>query len=251
MNQLKVIVPSFNCPEYLIKNLASIESQTRQPDAVCVVDDASTLPRQREIILDYCERNGWLHRFHDQNYGALYSLVHGIRDFQCGDDDIIVIVDGDDWLAHDQVLAKIDEVYQANDIYLTWGQCEKYPEGQVPIKYASNIPERVIQEKLFREIPFVFRQLRTFKYLLWRHIKDQDLRDEDGEYFRILSDKATLFPMLEMAGKKIKYMKETLYIYNLENPLNDYAIRAKEEWNRVDGLLKNKPRYETLDCCRS
>jgi glycosyltransferase involved in cell wall biosynthesis len=250
MNKIKVIVPSFNCPEYLRKNLASIESQSRAPDAVCVIDDGSTLPLQREIILDFCQRNKWIYRFHGQNYGALYSLVHGIEDFKCSDDDIIVIVDGDDWLAHQEVLAKVDSVYTANDLYLTWGQCEKYPPGIAPMKYASNVPDRVIENKLFREIPFVFRQPRTFKYILWRNIKDEDLRDENGEYFRIFSDKATLFPMLEMAGKKIKYIKDSLYIYNLENPLNDFSTHTEQEWNRVDNLIKNKPRYETLECCK-
>lgn len=117
------------------------------------------------------------------------------------------------------------------------------------MKYAQPVPDMVIDQKLYRDIPFVFWHLGTFKYILWRNIKDEDLRDENGEYFKLLKDKATLFPMLEMAGHKIKFIPETLYIYNLDNPLNDFRTTTSEEWERVNQYLKRKPRYQTLNFC--
>lgn len=246
MHKFKVIVPSFNCIEYLPKCLTSIEEQSFSPDAVCVIDDASTLPQQRELILDFCKRNKWHYRFHEHNYGAIYGLVHGIKDLNCNDDDILVIVDGDDWLAHSDVLSFLNRVYTENDLYLTWGQCEKYPFERNSIKCASNIPKRVIEKKLFREIRFVFSHLHSFKYYLWRNIRDEDLRDTNHEYFRFLYDLAVYYPMLEMAGKKIKFIKETLYIYNSANPLNDAKITPKEEWDACNQYLRSKPRYPTL-----
>jgi hypothetical protein len=104
----------------------------------------------------------------------------------------------------------------------------------------------VIEQKLYRDIPFVFWHPATFKYLLWKRIDDKDLRDVNGDYFRVLKDKATLFPMLEMSGKKKLFIDETLYIYNLSNPLNDYATN-REEIERVDLLLKSRPRYSVID----
>jgi glycosyltransferase involved in cell wall biosynthesis len=250
MNKFKVIVPSFNCIEYLPRCLASIEGQSYTPDAVCIIDDASTLPQQREIILDFCTRNKWHYRFHERNHGTVYGLVQGIKEFNCEDDDIIVAIDGDDWLAHSEVFSYLNQVYSSNDIYLTWGQCEKYPVEKNPMRCANNIPERVIDRKLFREIRFVFSHLHTFKYLLWKNIKDEDLRDQNGVYFRILSDLAMYYPMLEMAGRKIKFIKETLYIYNAENPLNDAKITPKEEWDALNQFIRSKPPYQTLDRCK-
>lgn len=242
----KIIVPSFNSIDYLPKTLHSIEMQTFSDYEVCVIDDASTLKKQREIIKEYCEKNHWKSIFHDKNYGALYGIVNAIRNFACKDDDIIVIVDGDDWLAHDRVLEVLHREYTQNDIYLTWGQCQIYPGGPTPMKYAQPIPDMVIQQKLYRDIPLTFWHLRTFKYYLFRHIKDEDLRDSNGEYLRLMYDKAILFPMLEMAGSKIKFINEVLYIYNIGNPLNDYANTTREEHTRVDELIRKKPRYETL-----
>jgi len=247
MKRFKVIVPSFNSLDFIEKTLKSIESQTFKDFDVCVIDDCSTIIGQREIIRTYCERNHWKSIFHDKNYGALYGLVGGIKALQCEDDDVVIVIDGDDWLAHEHAFEKLHQVYSENDIYLTWGQCEVFPAGKTPMRYAQPIPDMIIDQKLFRDIPFVFWHPGTFKYRLWRSIKDADLRDTDGEYFRIMKDKATLFPMLEMAGKKIKFIGETLYIYNISNPLNDYATTPIEEIDRVDDMLKASPRYPTLN----
>lgn len=247
MKRFKVVVPSFNSVEFIGKTLRSIEMQSDKTYDVCVVDDASTVKAQREMILDFCTRNGWKHLFNEKNHGALYGLVHAIPLLECVDDDVIVVIDGDDWLAHKDVFKKLREIYDEEGVYLTWGQCELFPAGPSPIKYAQPIPEMVIRQKLYRDIPFVFWHIGTFKYFLWKHIEDQDLRDSAGEYFMLMKDKATLYPMLEMAGEKIRFIDETLYIYNVANPLNDYANTLPEEHKRVDTLIRGRKRYPTLE----
>lgn len=246
MQRFKVVVPSFNSIDYIRKTLQSIEMQSDCGYDVCVIDDGSTMKEQREIITEFCQRNQWKFLFNEKNRGALYSLVHAIQLLECQDDDVIVVIDGDDWLAHADVFKRLRQIYTDHDLYLTWGQCEIYPGGKTPMNYAQPIPEMVIQQKLYRDIPFVFWHIGTFKYFLWRHIDDQDLRDVDGEYLMLMKDKATLYPMLEMAGEKIRFVNETLYIYNLENPLNDYVNTRPEEHVRVDALIRAKKRYSRL-----
>lgn len=246
MQQFKIIIPSFNCVDYIGKCLSSVERQTCKDFQVCVIDDASTIKGQREIIADFCQRNNWKMQFHDKNYGALYGLIHALKDFSCQDEDVVVVLDGDDWFAHDNALEKLYREYTENDLYMTWGQCERFPSGNPPMKYAQPIPSMVIEQKLYRDIPFVFWHPCTFKYFLWRHIKDSDLRDVNGEYFRYYKDKATIYPMLEMAGDKIKFISETLVIYNLDNPLNDYRTAPPDEFERVNQLILHKPRYDTI-----
>lgn len=246
MRKFKVVVPSFNSVDYLPKTLRSIEMQTYKNYDVCVIDDGSTLKQQREIITDYCMRNNWKTIFHDKNLGALQGLIEAIDLHQCEDDDVVVVIDGDDWLAHENVFQRLHDIYQNEDIYMTWGQCEIYPPGNTPMRYAQPVPDMVIEQKLYRDIPFVFWHPATFKYFLWRHIDPKDFKDQNGEYFRIMKDKATLFPMLEMCGHKKKYIDETLYIYNLANPLNDYANTDLEEVQRVDKFLQSKYRYPVI-----
>lgn len=246
MKRFKVVVPSFNSVDYIAKTLRSIEMQTDKQFDVCVIDDGSTVEKQREIITDFCTRNGWLSLFNDKNQGAMYGLVHAIPLLACEDDDVIIVIDGDDWLAHENAFKKIRQVYTENDVYLTYGQCEIYPRGTSPIYYAQPVSDMIIEQKLFRKIPYVFWHPATFKYYLWRHIKDADFRDTDGNYLRLLKDKASMYPMLEMAGKKIHFIDEVLYIYNKENPLNDYDNTPQKEFKRVDELVRGRELYATL-----
>jgi glycosyltransferase involved in cell wall biosynthesis len=250
MGRFKIVIPSFNSIDFLPKTLHSVEMQTFKNYDVCIIDDGSTMHEQRDLIQEFCERNHWSAIYHEKNSGALKGLVEAINGFNCQDDDVVVVIDGDDWLAHAGSLERIHRAYAENDIYLTWGQCEIFPSGKTPMKYAQPIPEMIIDQRLYRDIPFVFWHPGTFKYYLWKHIDDKDLRDVNGEYFRIMKDKATLFPMLEMSGKKKMYIDETLYIYNISNPLNDYATTSQDEIKRVDSFLQSKPRYEVLDRCK-
>ena len=201
--RFKIIVPSWNSVAYLPKTLASIESQTYKNYDVCVIDDHSALKEQREMISEFCTRNGWKAILHAENLGPLAGTIEAIKLLACHDEDVILILDGDDWLFDANVLATLDHLYATEDIYLTWGSFETYPRGSRSMNYAAPVDPTVISQKLYRLITDVFGHPRTFKYRLFREIKDEDLRDpHTGEYFRVSGDKALLYPMLEMAGEK-------------------------------------------------
>jgi glycosyltransferase involved in cell wall biosynthesis len=245
--KFKIVVPSFNSVNYLPKTLSSIEQQDNKNYEVCVIDDCSTIAKQREIILDFCQRNGWIFIFRKKNEGALAGIVEAIRGFNCTDDDVIVMIDGDDWLYDSSVLTKLDKIYTEEDVYLTWGQFETYPPKCIHINYALPIPDVVIEQKLYREIVDCFGHLKTYKYRLFREIKDTDLRDpKTGEYFRVSWDKALMYPMLEMASYKVRFVPDILYVYNIVNPLNDFKIYREEQIEATQSIC-NMPRYPTLD----
>ncbi len=246
MKQFKIIVPSFNSVDYISKTLKSIEIQTYKNYQVCVINDGSTLPKQNDIITEFSKRNGWTTISHPINKGALFSIVDGISALNCVDDDVIVLLDGDDWFAHDRVLQNLFEIYSDKEILLTWGKCESYPPNDPPRYYGQSIPDRVITNKLYRNIPFVFWHPRTFKFLLWQKIDQKDFIDTNGEFFKIQWDKAIIFPLLEMAGEKIFFVNEIHTIYNQENPLNDFNNTPHEEHQRVDELIRSKPKYSTF-----
>lgn len=244
--KFKIVVPSFNSVKYLPKTLASIEMQENTNYDVCIIDDCSTIPEQRKIVSQFCERNQWKPIFHEKNEGALAGIVEAIRGFDCQDDDVIVMLDGDDWLYNEQVLTKLDKIYTEEDVYLTWGQFETYPPKCIKMNYALPIPEIVIEQQLYREIVDIFGHLKTYKYRLFREIKDEDLRDPiTHEYFRVSWDKALMYPMLEMAGPKVRFIKDILYVYNIDNPLNDFKVNRSEQVAATD-YIRQKARYPVL-----
>ena len=245
--RFKIIVPSFNSIDYLPKTLASIESQTNQNYDVCVIDDCSSFPEQSEVIKAFCTKNGWLSIFHKKNVGTLASVREGVKKLHCQDEDVIVVVDGDDWLYDEEVLSKLDLIYSSEDVYVTWGQFETYPPNCIQMNYADAVDEEVIEKKLYRQVTDTFFHLRTYKYRLFREIRDEDLRDpKTGEYFRVSGDKALMYPILEMAGKKVRFVEDLLYVYNIDNPLNDFKINRSDQMAATD-YIRKLPIYKTLD----
>lgn len=242
----KVVVPSFNSIPWLEKTLTSIEQQDYPHVEVCVVDDASTLKGQRELIEKFCEKNRWKKVFKPKNKGALDSIVTGIKALQCQDEDVIVIIDGDDWLIDDQVFSRVAKAYEAEPLFLTYGNYVTEPPSFVG--NPEQLPDEVIKNKWYRHIPFVFGPLRTFKYVLWRHLRDEDLRDETGEYFRVAGDLVLMWPLVEMAGSRFKAIQEILYVYNIDTPLNDFKL-APDEVLQVRHLMEQRPVYDTLPEC--
>ncbi|MBS4163931.1 Uncharacterized protein PRO82_001240 [Candidatus Protochlamydia amoebophila] len=244
--QFKIVIPSFNSVNFISNTLGSVEKQLNKNFEVCVIDDASTIQKQKEIISEFCHRNQWKSIFHSKNQGALASIVEAIHHLNPQEDDVIVMLDGDDWLYDENTLNILDKVYSEEDVYLTWGQFQTYPPDCLKMNYALPIPDFVIEQQLYREIVDIFGHLKTYKYRLFREIKDEDLRDpESGEYFRVSWDKALMYPMLEMAAHKVRFIPDKLYVYNIVNPLSDYKINRKEQITATN-FIRNKPHYNPI-----
>ena len=70
--------------------------------------------------------------------GALENTYNAVMALK--DDLIAVIVDGDDSLAHNKVLQRLEEVYSNSNVWVTYGQFVFYPSGNWGTTY--EIPER-------------------------------------------------------------------------------------------------------------
>lgn len=246
MSVLRVIVCAYNCVEFLDRCLKSLSKQTYAAFTVTVVDDASTDFRQRPLIEHYCARHGWQSLFSEEHRGGLYSMIQGIHACCPDDDDVICIVDGDDWLAHERALEVVARLYLEPEVWVSYGSFETFPEGQIDRTLLDQeVPKRVLQEGRQRDYPWVFSHLQTFKYFLWKRVDDRDLRDGDGQYFRVCGDRARFYPVLEMAGIHSRRLSEVVYVYNMANPLNDFRIHAEQQ-RRACAQILAKPRYHPL-----
>jgi hypothetical protein len=90
------LIPHFECEEWLEDALASLTSQTRQVDAIVVIDDASDRPP-----VDIVERHPAVTLLHaDRNVGP-YRLVQQV--IEETDYDAYLFQDADDWSAADRL----------------------------------------------------------------------------------------------------------------------------------------------------
>ena len=157
-----------------------------------------------------------------------------------------MILDGDDWLASANVLEKLNDTYNAEDCWMTFGSYVEYPKN-VRGKFAKKISDDIIDKNLFRESEWMSSHLRTFRHKLWEKIDKQDfVFSQTDKFYKAAWDLAFVFPMLEMAGQKAKYVKDILYIYNRSNPLNEDKINHNVQLTEEQEVRK-KQKYSLLE----
>lgn len=242
-NTFYIIIPSYNCLEFIKKCLFSLQCQEYKHFKVFVIDDASTDSNHTEYCLNKCLEMNWTFIKNNSNHGALRNIVMGINIMKPEDDDIIITLDGDDWL-NNSALQILNLNYQ-DDTELTYGRFLYYNpkdlDSHDSMGFSESVSQEIIKKKSFRDIHWIFSHLRSFKYKLWKNIKDQDLRDTDGIYFNVTWDMAFMYPMLEMANK-IKYINYPMYHYNISHPLNDFKIK-KDKQELYEKKIRSMLRY--------
>ena len=169
-------------------------------------------------------------------------------------EDVHVVVDGDDWLAHDRVLETLDRVYADPDVWITWGSHQYWKDKilhRLGIRKARGnafpYPDVIAENRLYRYHLFFATHLRTYKRFLYDAIRDEDLRDEDGEYYKYAGDVADMIPMLEMAGPRhSRFLEDVLYVYNGANALSDFRVNLDGQM-LLNARIRSKPRYEPME----
>jgi glycosyltransferase involved in cell wall biosynthesis len=244
-----VIIPSYNNEEIYEKNLQSVFEQKYGNYRIIYIDDCSkdkTYERvQKFIRSSQMEDRVTLIR-NEKNLGPLENIYRA--SISCRDEEIIIILDGDDWLAHDRVLEKLNQEYANPNVWLTYGSYLTYPQ-YTKGECSRPIPTHVFKEKALRkyckEKGATISHLRTYYAGLFKKIKLQDLL-ENGNFFGATADGATMIPMIEMARKHYKFIPEVLHIYNRTNPLNEDKVHFEKQ-QKVWHTVLSMPMYPKLD----
>ena len=131
-------------------------------------------------------------------------------------------------------------MYQKQDIWLTYGRFNSLSGDYI------NYGAFVFNTRQYRKFGnWSTSHLKTFKKWLFDRIKDEDLRAEDGEYFRVVGDLALMHPMVEMAGKRhAKCSDKVLYVYNDKHPGGQFP----QVHDRERKVIRSKRSvYELID----
>ena len=93
----------------------------------------------------------------------------------------------------------------------------------------KQLDKSIIDKNLFRDIPFCYSHLRTFKRKLWENIPESLLKDKNNNFYKVAWDVAFMIPMLEMASERVKFIPDILYCYNVINPISDDKINSSNQ----------------------
>lgn len=235
-----VVTTLYNSENYISTCIETIKKQSFSNFRCYITDDLSTdssVDRAKKTINGdnrFVIISNKKKLYQPGNYDNVIRYNSEIQDY-----DIIVEVDGDDWLPDANVFNRIYEVYMDPNVWVANGS----------FKYHHGFPGFSIKQSDFENLRtsrFTASHIRTWRAFLWRKILVEDLKDSDGEYWKISGDLSFMFPMLEMSGEEhYRFMPEVNYVYNESNPLNDHKV----DFNlvlKVANEIRNKEKYQKI-----
>lgn len=234
-----IVISGRNNGAYLEKTLKSAFNQKYDNFRIVYVDDGSddgSYELARDLIFASPRYSIIQTHRNERPLGPLACLAMGAKG--CEDEEIVVVLNGEDWLAHEWVLTRLNEYYADPDLWMTFGESRDYPAYQV----GSAHP--VQEGKPVRAQPFGASPLNTFYAKLFKRIQVSDFLYK-GEYFPAACEMAYMFPMIEMAKGHSQCLQDILYICNREAKGADRELQAFFE--KHIRALKPYPQLASLD----
>ena len=280
-----IITAMYNVEEWIEENIDFLKNQTYPNFQVVLVDDISTDNTVKLVRAAIQGDDRFRLIINQEKKFKTRNVVEAIAAADPDDEDVIVMVDGDDRLANKDVLKTLEAVYREHDCWMTYGSfCNS--QG-VRFDRCGPYKEKFIKNNRYRKTYWLGFHLKTFKYNLWtklnmdifqvsdseirqalvralsrlqfrrwrhwRKIKAEDLHDISGKYIRRVDDKAFSYPMLEMSGEKARFIDEVLYLFRTERtpydgPDQNYGKDKSEKWHTrlVRDILTHKEPYKRL-----
>ena len=208
------VIPCFNAEKNLENIGASLISQTSDEWDAIIIDDMSKDNTFEKAKL-FRKDKFTVVKNTEKKY-ALRNIVETARQFEDLDDIIIAVIDGDDYLCNDNTVdILIDSYRKGNDVVWTG---HRWDINNLNI--SREMPNHVDPYSW----PWSSSHLRTFKSSLLSKIKDNNFKDNTGEWFMRGYDQALMLPLLRVC-KSRKYIDEICYAYNINSvsiPFRDY-----------------------------
>jgi glycosyltransferase involved in cell wall biosynthesis len=233
-----------NAAHSVIRCLESVWSQDYPRDWIrhLFIDDASTddtVPIVRAWLESHPD-NSVEFVENSERVGALANHIHGYSAANPGE--IVLELNGDDWLADGGVLRFLNKVYSDPVVWATYNTFRQ-TDGVVPIALGPS--RRLVESGRIRSAPWCTSHLRSFRSELFHHVEPTAFIDpKTDELWSSTQDQAIFLPIVELAGTHSRHIWRTTYIYNLHD-LNDEVVDPEGQAAAARGI-RNLPPHRPL-----
>jgi len=200
------VIPFFNNEKWINKCLSSVYQQTFTNFRIIFINDNSN-DNSIDQIYEFLQDKSINYKIinNDLNYGPAFSRLQAFNEIK--DHEIVIFLDGDDWLFHEDVLKELNDLYSNNDIEMTVGSYKKYNSK------ISIFTFKVREINLFCPTRY---HLRTGYGHLWNDMILNDIFFQNKP-IRYLSDFNEILYALKKTNK-IYFCKNPLMVYNISGP---------------------------------
>lgn len=225
MKTIKLVIPFYNAEKYLVNCINSVLSQNYNNYHIIVINDCST-DNSSNIMSDFVNSSNKITYIENkERMYPMYNHQNAIFNY-CDKDDIVVHLDGDDYLIDNNVLKFIDHFYETSKCLMMYGQAV-YIDGRIGNARPYNSKQEFEYK---RNLPFYVSHIRTFMAKGFYEIKNQDpellsFKDKNKQWYKMSADVAMMYPLMEIFGYEyVKYNDVPLYVYNNLNPICEYKL---------------------------
>lgn len=237
----KILTTCYNCEAFIKECIESVLAQNESEWEMYIIEDASTDNTVKEArkasygdprikILSNKNNNGL-------TFNQTLNFVHHAKP---NDEDVIIILDGDDYFLHPNVLSYVKEIY-SRGYWFTYGGIRHSARFRCPEDFYTEINWSVS----LRNQTFCITHLRSYKFFLLKNIKNVDLRNKNNNFFEYGVDVALCIPMVEMAGEnKCFHVEDGLYYYRFhENNVHSSVVKDAQRSEYIQRDLSFRTPY--------
>jgi glycosyltransferase involved in cell wall biosynthesis len=242
-----ILINSYNNENWVEYNLASVLNQTYTNYKVIYTDDCSTDSTYLKVIDIVKNHPKFTIIKNEVNKGGTYNHISHFNEIQ--DEEVCILLDGDDWLFDDYVLEKLNNFYINNNCWMTYGQFYAYDGNSVTLANPQNThySNFIHNNQLYRRDYWRASHLRTYKGKLLKAVDQKDfISIHDKKLFWHAGDLALAYPCLEMCPKeKIGVVDFPTYVYNT-TPQQQKKTREREtiDNSKYEIEIRNKKIYK-------
>ena len=225
------VISSYNNERNIYKNLQSVINQTYTNWRAIYINDCSTDNTERlffEITKNVSKKFTYIKN--DKQMHQMYNKFHAYK--LVADFEIVCILDGDDWLAHNNVLQKLYSVYKGGNYKVVTSNYTVFENGQLKPHVETNNCYTIDELKQVRYVDrWAYRHLKTGYGILFKSIPERYVKF-NGDWLNVCTDSAEMYCVTELANGNVKQINDVLYVYNKDNSIQ-YANSFYNQQSRV------------------
>ena len=222
-NRFVFIMPCYNAEETIAQSLLSVISQSYSDWKILIRDDMST-DKTRSIIDSFIRVFGLEEKIIVETNTEKKWEVRNIIEMLKNKDhiksnDIICRLDGDDWLTDLDALTILDYRYETLGVDVIWTAHRwGYSDKNISMGMDKNANPY--------KHPWVSSHLKTFRKYLIDNVKEENFKNEAGEYFKRIGDQAVYLPVLHEAKGNWHFEPRVMYHYTIE--INEKTFQTED-----------------------
>lgn len=202
-----IVIVGHNNGATVEKTLSSVFSQAYENFRLVYIDDFSD-DGSYDVARDAIYASEYLTQVtlvrNEDRLGTLANVYRAVQALP--DEEIVVVLDGEDWLAHEWVLQKLNAYYDDPSLWISLAQGIDYPTYQLAPACEFNGG---------RQLQKVESHLRSFYAGLFKKVRESDFV-YSGTFLPAAAELAYMMPMLEMAKDHFQFIPEVLSVNNRE-----------------------------------